>query len=113
MDWAVQNLAGSVSGTPQAARVAKREVDRKEPARQKRQFRDEFDQLLETSEAEGADAVRSLKDNSQEEAHEDRREHGGQDGLPIEPASPGPVYSPKAGAVRRHTEPRPRLDLEG
>lgn len=113
MGWAVNNVAGSVAGTQQQGRVTKRDVERKEPAREKRQFRDEFDQLAETSEAEHTDAVRSLKDNSQEEAHEDRREHGSQQPLASDHHDDRPVYSPQRGQIRPASRPKPRLDLEG
>ncbi|USN99367.1 MAG: hypothetical protein H6810_01435 [Phycisphaeraceae bacterium] len=113
MSWAVNNVAGSVAGTQQQARVSKRDVDRKEPAKQKRQFRDEFNQLAETSEADHADAVRSLKDNTQEEAHEDRQEHAGQQTLASEHRDEPAVYTPQPEPARQAAPPRSRLDLEG
>lgn len=111
MTAALYNVAGSLSGTLPAGRVAKRDVERKEPARAGR-FRDEYDQLTQATEAEHAEAVRSLKDNSQEETREDRREHGGAE-PPREEASEPAVYSPDRGVIRPVHRPQPRLDLEG
>lgn len=78
MSWAVNNLAGSLAGTQNAAKVVKRELDKKKPVNTRRADRDEYNHVAETTGVEHAEAVRSLKDNSQEETHEDRREHGGQ-----------------------------------
>lgn len=78
MSWAVNNVAGSLAGTQNAARVVKRDLDKKKPAGSRRADRDEFNHIAEATEVEHAEAVRSLKDNTQEEAHEDRREHGGE-----------------------------------
>ena len=77
MSWAVNNVAGSLAGTSNAAKVVKRELDKKTPVNTRKAERDEFTHVAEATEVEHAEAVRSLKDNSQEEAHEDRREHGG------------------------------------
>ena len=111
MGIAVNNVAASVAGTQQQGRVTKRDVERKEPARQKRGYRDEFNQLAETGEADHIDAVRSLKDNSQEEAHEDRQEH--EQPLPPEYDEQPVVYSPLPRPPARFHRPSPRLDLEG
>ena len=78
MSWAVNNVAGSLAGTQNAASIAKRSIDKKKPVNTRKADRDEFNHVAEATEVEHAEAVRSLKDNSQEEAHEDRREHGGQ-----------------------------------
>ncbi len=78
MSWAVNNVAGSLAGTQNAARVVKRDLDKKKPASSRRADRDEFNHVAETTEVEHAEAVRSLKDNTQEETREDRREHGGE-----------------------------------
>jgi hypothetical protein len=110
MGFAVHNIAGSIAGTQQQARVTNRDAERKEPAKARR-ARDEFDQAAEASEVEHADAVRSLKDNSQEETHEDRREHAGQNAVyeHHEPAT----YTPERGPLKPPRLPAPRLDLEG
>ncbi len=113
MGIAVNNIAASAAGTQPQGRVTKRDVERKTPARQKRGYRDEFNQLVETGEAEHIDAVRSLKDNSQEEAHEDRQAHE-QPMRPDQGEHPA-IYSPRPvpqASTPRH-QPSPRLDLEG
>lgn len=78
MSWAVNNLAGSVAGTQNAGRVVKRDLDKKKPVNNRRSDHDEYNHVAEATEVEHAEAVRSLKDNTQEETHEDRREHSGQ-----------------------------------
>lgn len=110
MTWAVHHVAGSLAGTQGAGQVAKRAVERKEPARETRRFRDEFDQFAEASEAEAVDAARSLKDNTQEEAREDRQERGEQIPLPSPAKGEAVVYTP--GRVVAPS-PGPRIDLEG
>ncbi|HHN78268.1 MAG TPA: hypothetical protein ENK11_06305 [Phycisphaerales bacterium] len=113
MGIAVNNVAASVAGTQQQGRVTKRDVEHKAPARQKRGYRDEFNQLVETSEADHIDAVRSLKDNSQEEAHEDRQEH--EQPMTPERGKHPVIYSPRPTPqppTPRH-QPATRLDLEG
>jgi len=112
MSWAVHNIAGSVAGTQQQARVTKREVERKEPAKARR-ARDEFDQSTDASEVEHAEAVRSLKDNTQEEAHEDRQEHGGQDRLPSDAYDVTVVYGPDKRSGRSTITGGSKVDLEG
>tara|TARA_Y100001933_G_scaffold181842_1_gene180309 strand:+ start:376 stop:735 length:360 start_codon:yes stop_codon:yes gene_type:complete len=82
MSWAVNNVAGSLAGTQNAARVVKRDVEKRKPAPNRRADADAYDHVAEATEVEQAEAVRSLKDNSQEEAHEDRREHGTDHALP-------------------------------
>lgn len=74
MSWAVTNIASSVAGTKQAERTQIKENARQEQPRKPRALRDEFQP---TEAVEHAAAVRSLKDNSQEEAHEDRQQHAG------------------------------------
>jgi hypothetical protein len=111
MTWAVHHVAGSLAGTQGAGQVAKRAVERKEPARETRRFRDEFDQFTEASEAEAVEAARSLKDNTQEEAHEDRQQRGEQFPLPSPVKGEAVVYSP--GRVVTPAMPGPRIDLEG
>lgn len=112
MSWAVHNIAGSVAGTQQAARATKRDVDRKEPAKARR-ARDEFDQSADASEAEHAEAVRSLKDNTQEEAHEDRQQHGEQSSLPSEQHDTAMVYHPGVPTPRIPSREGTRVDIEG
>ncbi len=109
----MNNIAASAAGTQPQGRVTKRDVERKAPARQKRGYRDEFNQLAETSEAEHIDAVRSLKDNSQEEAHEDRQEH--EQPMTPEHGEHPVIYSPRPipqPPTRQH-QPTSHLDLEG
>lgn len=112
MGWAIHNLAGSIAGTQQAARVAKRQLDRKVPASAKR-ARDEFDQSADASEVEHAEPVRSLKDNTQEEAHEDRQEHGAQERLATDAYDVTVVYGPANGKRPARRPASPGMDLEG
>lgn len=74
-------------------RTAREERDR---ARARRTERDEADPAVDKVEL--TDAVRSLKDNTQEETHDDRREH--------------PQYG-EGGRLVRPPGERPSLDLEG
>lgn len=118
MSWAVNNVAGSLAGTQNAAKVAKRDVEKRKPAPNRRADADAYDHVAEATEVEHAEAVRSLKDNSQEEAHEDRREHGSD---PVRPPSvqhatkkAPAVYTP--APRRTPVTPRPSspgVDLEG
>lgn len=110
MTWSVHHVAGSLAGTQGAGQVVKRSVERKEPARETRRFRDEFDQFTEASEAEAVDAARSLKDNTQEEAHEDRQERGEQFPLPgAREERRGGVYARTGGdAADAGASDRPR-----
>jgi hypothetical protein len=91
MSWAISNnLASSVAGTNNAERIAAK--DRKKPARPPKRDEDTFEETRAVTEIEPA---RTAKGNTQEEAQEDRQEHG-TDG----------VVHPDAAA-------RPTLDLEG
>lgn len=112
MGWAIHNLAGSIAGTQQAARVAKRQLDRKVPASAKR-ARDEFDQSTDASEVEHAEAVRSLKDNTQEEAHEDRQEHGAQERLATDAYDVAVVYGPAKPKPAAGRPGAGRVDVSG
>ncbi|MCC6425219.1 MAG: hypothetical protein IT435_00225 [Phycisphaerales bacterium] len=69
------NTTQSVAGLGQAERVATREVAKREADKSagRRAIRDEVD--LVVSNTEGADAVRSLKGNKDEETREDKQEH--------------------------------------
>ena len=118
MSWAVNNVAGSLAGTQNAAKVATRDVEKRKPAPNRRADVDAYDHVAEATEVEHAEAVRSLKDNSQEEAHEDRREHGSDQVLPpsVQHATKKApaVYSPAPTARRQppHGGGK-RVDLEG
>lgn len=124
MTWAVNNLAGSLAGVQNAAHVAKREIDKKKPVNTRRADRDEYNHVAEATEVEHAEAVRSLKDNSQEEAREDRREHGGEAEMHIADheaemaedraarAKQSVVYTPDA-SLRSASRSSRGLDLRG
>jgi len=85
-----------VAGLSQAERI---EVRDKRPQASKsasrRGRKDESDLVVVQTEA--AEAVRGLKDNGQEETHEDRQEHS--------------QYTP--GGTLSHGPSRRRLDVEG
>jgi hypothetical protein len=118
MSWAVNNVAGSLAGTQNAAKIAKRDVEKRKPAPNRRADNDAYDHVAEATEVEHAEAVRSLKDNTQEETHEDRREHGEDfvsrrscDDATREPPA---VYSPAPTANRQPVrDGGKRVDLEG
>lgn len=112
MGWAIHNLAGAIAGTRQASRVAKRKADHKRPESAKR-ARDEFDQSTDANGVEHAEAVRSLKDNTQEEAHEDRQEHGAQQHLASESHEGAVVYGPERAAPAQRRSGGGRVDLSG
>jgi hypothetical protein len=87
-----------MAGAPQterqaAARASREERDR---ARARKTERDETDP--EVDRVELTDAVRTLKDNTQEEAQDDREEH--------------PQYG-AGGRLLGPPEERPRVDLKG
>lgn len=91
---AINNLAGSVSGAHQASRLGQAEKSR-EKARQEK-AKPAQSESHDVVEVEHSDAVRSLKDGTQEEAQEDRQEH--------------PAY----GSDGQTTGvPRPRIDVQG
>lgn len=94
MTGSISNLAGSVSGAHNVSRLGQTEKS-KEAAR-KDKAKPSAAQTQDVVELEHADAVRSLKDETQEEAQEDRQERPayGADGQPT-------------GA------PRPRIDVQG
>ncbi len=95
MTGAISNLAGSVSGAHGASKLAQgqksKEKDRAEKAKPSPH------EAEDVVEVEHADAVRNLKDETQEEAQEDHEEH--------------PAYGSDG-----HKQPRadrPRIDLNG
>lgn len=67
------NLAGSVAGAHQQERVEARTREQQKATtdRSRRPLRDEFEIV---SDIEQPDAVRALKGNADEEAHEDRQQ---------------------------------------
>lgn len=91
-------LASSIAGAPQSERQAVTRTNRedRDRARARKNEQDETDP--EVDRVELTDAVRNLKDNAQEEAQEDRREH--------------PQYG-QGGKLKRPAEGHARLDLEG
>lgn len=94
MTGSISNLAGSVSGASGASRLGQAEKSRE--AARKDKAKPSASQTQDVVELEHADAVRSLKDETQEEAQEDRQER--------------PAY----GADGQANAPsRPRLDVEG
>lgn len=94
MTGAISNLAGSVSGASSASRVG--QADKSREAARKDKAKPTAEQTQDVVQLEHADAVRSLKDPTQEEAQEDRQEH--------------PAYGADGQA---NAPPRPRLDVEG
>ncbi len=94
MSWAVTNTAAGLAGVhQQAEQVVKKDAKPAAERPRRRDIRDRFDPLAEPTATEKSDAVRSMKDNSQEETREDREEHDG--------------YSPA-----HEDAARPKLDLE-
>lgn len=87
------NTAQSVAGLGQAERMVTKETAKKDAdkAAGRRAIRDEVDLVVVNTES--ADAVRSLKGNTEEETREDKQEH--------------PAYSKK-----KAVEETPRLDVE-
>ena len=75
MTGAVNNVAASsIAGAPQQTRSAAKENRKADEADARRKgIRDEFKKSVD--EALEADAVRSVKDSTQEESREDREEH--------------------------------------
>ena len=117
MSWAVNNLASSLSGTQNAAGVVKKNIDKKKPVNTRRSDRDEYNHVAEMTEVEHTEAVRSLKDNSQEETREDRREHGGfevQRAVEFGRMPTKPTVYTKAAAIRSNAgRPSRGIDLRG
>ncbi len=96
MTGAISNLAGSVSGAPGASKLAQsqkaREKDKAERAKKPRAH--EAEDIVEI---EPAEAVRNLKDETQEETQEDHQER--------------PVYG--SDGQKHASKNRPHIDLEG
>lgn len=95
MTGAINNLAGSVSGAQDASKVAQNEKSREKARAEKAKPR--AYETQDVVEVEHAEAVRNLKDETQEEAREDHQER--------------PAYGAD-GQMHPHGERR-RLDLEG
>ena len=91
------NLAASIAGSPAAERqqVQRSNRETRDRARARESRRDEHDAPVD--QVEFTEAVRNLKDNTQEETRDDRKEHTGY--------STGRGSSPDSE--------RPRVDLEG
>ena len=84
------NNAASASIAASAAGVKSSEAEATDKAKRKSESETTFKRALDEADvsvdaAQAADAVRSAKGNDQEEAHEDRREHGLLDGGPGKP----------------------------
>ncbi len=79
MTGAIPNnpLASSIAGTDNAKRSEMADKKRKADAPKARKFEDTFEETRAVTEI---DPARTVKGNTQEEAHEDRQEHG-TDGL--------------------------------
>lgn len=73
MTGAINNLASSLSGTHQAARVV--QGDKSKEAERKDKAKPSAAETRDVVEVEHAEAVRNLKNETQEEAQEDRQEH--------------------------------------
>ncbi|GMV25922.1 MAG: hypothetical protein AMXMBFR58_19530 [Phycisphaerae bacterium] len=71
------NPAQAIAGVGSAERVVTRDIAKKDAdkAAGRRAVRDEVDVVIVNT--EGADAVRSLKGNTEEETREDKQEHPG------------------------------------
>lgn len=67
------SLAQSLAGLPQAERAESKDKDKSKPA-ERAKSRGASDDLV-VVEVETAEAIRNLKSNDQEEAHEDRQQH--------------------------------------
>lgn len=92
------SLASSLAGAPQAERQAVQRSSREDRDRARARKTDKDDPETPVDQVELTDAVRSLKDNTQEETHDDREEH--------------PQYGVGGKVIAQHPE-RPNLDLEG
>lgn len=92
------NLASSLAGAPQAERAAVQRSAREERDRAKTRRATEKDRDNPVDEVQLTEAVRNLKDNSQEETREDRQEH--------------PQYGVAGRVIDRHRDGA-KLDLEG
>ena len=84
--------AANVAGAHQAAQTVAKAAPKREP-RPANAKRADDELLLNSTAVEGAEAVRDLRGNSEEEAREDRQEH--------------PAYA------QPDPDDRPRLDVSG
>ncbi len=73
MGDAISNLAGSMAGSHHAGRVV--QADKSREAERKEKSKPPAAESQDVVEVEHAEAVRNLKDETQEEAQEDRQEH--------------------------------------
>jgi hypothetical protein len=92
-------LASSVAGAPQAERQAVERSSREERDRARARKASERKGDTHVDEVELTDAVRNLKDNTQEETHDDREEH--------------PQYGVGGKILHRTNDEGPSLDIEG
>ena len=91
-------LASSVAGAPQSERQAVTRSSREDRDRARARKTDKDEPEAPVDEVELTDAVRTLKDNTQEETHDDREEH--------------PQYG-VGGKLIKQKPGKPSLDLEG
>jgi hypothetical protein len=92
------SIASSVAGAPQAEQQAVSRASREERDRARARKASRHDSDVPVDQVELTDAVRSLKDNTQEEASEDRQEH--------------PQYG-AGGRLLGKSDGSARLDVEG
>jgi hypothetical protein len=92
------SIASSVAGAPQAEHQAVQRAGREDRDRARTRRADRQDPEAPVDHVELTDAVRSLKDNTQEEATEDRQEH--------------PQYG-SGGRLVQQRDGAPRLDVRG
>ncbi len=97
MTGAINNLASSLAGAPASSNAAARKQQAEDTDKSRRRGRVHDSYQAAVEHIEQIDAVRSLADASQEEAHEDRQEH---------------VIGYTANRGRgQHDDGKPRLDL--
>ncbi len=96
MDPVGVDIASSASNSPEARKAANRALRRASRAQRSasRRIQDDAELSADVEEVEAPEALRALEGNDQEEAHEDRLEHGIYD-------ETGP-----------HAEGEPHIDLE-
>ncbi|HZW11082.1 MAG TPA: hypothetical protein VFF69_14365 [Phycisphaerales bacterium] len=92
------SIASSLAGAPQAEQQAVSRTNREERERARVRKAGRGDPDVPVDQVELTDAVRSLKDNTQEEASEDRQEH--------------PQYG-AGGRLLAKPDGAPRLDIQG
>lgn len=91
-------LASSIAGAPQAEQQAVTRTSREDRDRARARKTERDNPEAPVDQVELTDAVRSLKDNTQEETHDDREEH--------------PRYG-EGGKLLGKLPDRPSLDLKG